>query len=347
MKSMKILVPFIILLLIMSCSSSSEKKKQFNSNAVLVSLMPLSLENYVSEIETTGLFSTDDETLLSFKNGGVIDRIYVNEGDLVQAGQLLASLNKTELLAKEKQAKLAVEKAQRDFERVKKLYKDSVATYEQFQNVQTYLEVVKQDLTTVEFNLKYADIRATMSGYVLLKLANEGQLIGQGMPVLQINGAKKGQWIVKVGLSDKQWNSVREGDAAIITTDVFPDTLTGTVIRKSEGLNPNSNTFIVHVKALDTQKVSIASGMFAKVKIFGKTTKVWKIPYRSLLDGEANTGFVFVTTDSITAKKVPVSVHSIQNENVLISNGLEEYKTIIAGGSAYLKDGTIIQVYTK
>jgi len=334
----------VFLFFLLSCSSRSENVKNNHSEAILVSLLALTSQETPSIIETTGLFSTDDETLLSFKNGGVIDKIYVKEGDLVQNGQLLASLNKTELLAKETQAKLAVEKAQRDFERIEKLYRDSVATYEQYQNIQTYLEVTKQDLTTIQFNLKYSEIRATMSGYVLLKLANEGQIIGQGMPVLQINGAKRGNWIVKIGLSDKQWSKVEIGDSALITTDAFSDTLHGKIVRKTEGLNPNSNTFIVHVQVDQNPKLPIASGMFAKVKVFGKTAQVWRIPYRALIDGETNSGAVFVTHDSLTARKIPVEVHAIEKNNILIASGLENYKHIIIEGSAYLKDGSKIKI---
>lgn len=336
--------PVIIALLLSACSNDAGDEGLKVDKQIPVSILSLSQGKGESVTETTGLFTTDDETLLSFKNGGIIERVYVKEGDMVKKGQLLAILNMTELNAKAAQAKLSVEKAERDFKRAQKLYKDSVATMEQYENAKTYLDVVKEDLNTIEFNLRYSEIRATTDGYVLLRLANEGQIVGPGTPVLQINGAKKGNWVVKIGVSDRQWASIHEGDSAVITTDAFPDAIPAKVLRKSEGLNPNTGTFTIQVQPVSVGKLPIASGMFAKVKIFGKASDAWTVPYEALLDGDAGRGYVFVTDDNQTAKKIEVKIDAIQTENVLISSGLENHQSLIVSGSPYLKEGAKIKV---
>src|SRR5690606_34245414 len=178
-----------LLVVFLQLVSSCKQNESYESGIEVEEVIPVSLINLKqgrgeSQIEATGLFTTDDETLLSFKNGGVIERIYVKEGDMVKKGQLLAILNMTELNAKANQVKLAIEKAQRDYNRAQKLYRDSVATLEQFENAKTQLELLQQDLNTIQFNIRYSEIRATENGYVLLKLANEGQIVGPGMPVL-------------------------------------------------------------------------------------------------------------------------------------------------------------------
>jgi RND family efflux transporter MFP subunit len=336
--------PVLFVILLSACKNDTNDGGLKVDEQIPVSVLSLSQGKGESITETTGLFTTDDETLLSFKNGGIIERVYVKEGDMVKKGQLLAILNMTELNAKAVQAKLSVEKAERDFNRAKKLYKDSVATLEQFENAKTYLDVVKQDLNTIQFNLRYSEIRSTTDGYVLLRLANEGQIVGPGTPVLQINGAKKGNWVVKIGVSDRQWAAIQEGDSAIITTDAFPDEISSKVLRKSEGLNPNTGTFTVQVQPISIGKLPIASGMFAKVKIFGKASDSWMVPYEALLDGEAGRGYVFVTDDNQTSQKVEVEIGAMQKEHVLISAGLENHKNLIVSGSPYLKNGSKIKI---
>lgn len=295
-------------------------------------------------VEATGLFSTDDETLLSFKNGGIIDRVYVKEGDFVKKGQLLASLNMTELNAKAEQVRIAMEKSERDLQRAKKLYQDSVATLEQYQNAQTAVDVLEQDWNSLQFNLRYSQIRANNDGYILIKLANEGQIVGPGMPIFQMNSAGKGNWVVKVGVSDAQWASIRVRDSVNVFTDAFTDTLYARVIRKSEGLDPNSGTFTVHVQPRDIGNVPVASGMFARVRIFGESPEYWMIPYSALLDGDRGKGYVYVTDDKETVSKVEVTIAGIQKENVLISSGLENHKYIINSGSPYLKVDSKIRI---
>lgn len=347
-KTMINYLPLLFLIVLSSCKQEEADTNGLNvEESIPVSITSLRQGKGESLTETTGLFSTDDETLLSFKNGGIIERIYVKEGDMVKKGQLLAILNMTEINAKATQAKLGIEKAERDFNRAKKLYKDSVVTLEQFENAKTAYEMIQQDWKAIQFNLRYSEIRATTDGYVLLRLANEGQVVGAGTPVVQINGAGKGDWIVKIGVSDRQWTLIQEGDSAVITTDAFPDRIAAVVSRKSEGLDLNSGTFSVHVKPLSLGKLAIASGMFAKVTIYGKATDSWLIPYESLLDGDAGRGYVFVTDDQQTAQKTEVKIGAIQRDNVLITSGLENHKFLIVSGSPYLKDGAKIKVTNK
>lgn len=348
MKTIINYLPLLFLAVLASCGHDETGEDGLNvQESVPVSVLSLKQGKGESLTETTGLFSTDDETLLSFKNGGIIERIYVKEGDLVKKGQLLAILNMTEINAKAAQAKLGLEKAERDFNRAKKLYRDSVVTLEQFENAKTAYEVVQQDWKAIQFNLRYSEIRATTDGYVLLRLANEGQIVGAGTPVVQINGAGKGNWIVKIGVSDRQWATIQEGDSAVITTDAFPDKIAAVVSRKSEGLDPNSGTFSVQVQPVSLGKLAVASGMFAKVTIYGQATDSWLIPYESLLDGDAGRGYVFVTNDQQVARKAEVKIGAIQRDNVLITSGLENSKFLIVSGSPYLKDGAKIKVVNK
>ncbi|MBW7869088.1 MAG: efflux RND transporter periplasmic adaptor subunit [Brumimicrobium sp.] len=335
---------FISILLVFSSCKGKEKNDAHIGNTIPVTILPLEKSKEKTTIEATGLFSTDDETLLSFKNGGIIERIYVKEGDFVKKGQLLASLNMTELMAKAEQVKAAIQKAERDYNRAEKLYKDSVATLEQFQNAKTQLDVIEQDWNTLQFNLRYSEIRANSDGYILIKLANEGQIIGPGMPVFQMNGAGAGNWLVKVGVSDYQWANIHLKDSATISTDAFPDILIASVIRKAEGLDYQSGTFTVHVQPTKKPTVPLASGMFAKVKIYGETNETWKIPYSALIDGDRDKGYVFITEDKKTVSKVEVKIASLQAEYALISSGLENHKFLVVSGSPYLRANSMIEV---
>src|SRR5690606_38070776 len=140
----------------------------------------------------------------------------------------------TEVNAMVTQAKLALQKAERDFERAQNLYRDSVATLEQMQNAKTALDLARQQATGAEFNQQYSEIRATSSGVVLQKFANDGQVVGPGIPVLMINGANAAKWMLKVAVSDQQWAAISVGDKAEVISDVLPDTkMEATVFKKA------------------------------------------------------------------------------------------------------------------
>ncbi|WP_316805220.1 efflux RND transporter periplasmic adaptor subunit [Pedobacter nototheniae] len=317
-----------------------------NQDTIPVKIMPLKVEDANHAILSSGQFTTNDETFLSFKNGGIINKIYVKEGDAVSKGQLLASVNQTEISAQVQQVNLSYQKAERDYARASKLFKDSVATLEQMQNAKTALQVAKQQLDAVKFNQNYSEIRATSNGYVLKKLANDGQVVGPGTPVLQINGAKQSKWLLKIGLSDAQWAVLKIGDRATITTDALPQKiLQAKVSRKAEGIDPQSGTFGVELTLNDADVKGLAAGLFGKANIIPtKTTSSYSIPYDALLDAGENEGYVFITDDEKTAKKIKVQLGAIQNDKINITSGLENATALIVSGGAYLTEGSKIRV---
>jgi RND family efflux transporter MFP subunit len=327
-----------------ACQTKASTEK-VAEEVIPVKTISLQQETVQQTIYASGLFTTDDETNLSFKTSGIINRVLVKEGDAVKQGQLLATLNLTEVNALTEQAALAYKKAERDYQRASNLYRDSVATLEQMQNAKTALEVAKQQYNSAGFNRNYSEIRAVRSGYVLRKYLNEGQYASAGTAVLQINGAgQRNNWILKVGVSDYQWAAIKVGDKASITTDAAPGKqLNAVVARKPEGIDAASGTFVIHLKLTETNTISLAAGLFGKATITpSQTTNAWAIPYDALLDGDTHSGYVFITNDNVTAKKIKVQVAKIENGKVIVSGGLENVKALIVSGSAYLNDGSKI-----
>lgn len=340
-------VAVAIAMLSVSCGNTKEDNKTIQEDVIPVKLQLLEQGSDGSVVRASGAFTTDDETVLSFKTGGVINRVLVKEGDRVSRGQLLATLNLTEVNAGAQQAALAREKAERDYQRALKLYKDSVATLEQMQNARTALDVAKQQLKAASFNRTYSEIRAASGGYVLQRFANDGQVVGPGTPVLQVNGAGSSSWLVKVGVSDTQWAAISKGDAALVQSDAMPgQQLQAVVYKKPEGIDPASGTFIIQLKLTGKNPASLASGMFAKAEIRPKqkSSSTWMIPYDALLDGDAGKGYVFVSNDGKSAEKKEVKIGEIKKDKVVISSGLEGSKYLIISGSPYLNDGSRIKV---
>ena len=333
--------------MLQACNNSEGKNDNMASKSaeIPVRVVELKQEDAAQAIQTSGFFTTDDETYLSFKTGGVIDKIYVKEGDAVRRGQLLATLKLTEINAQVNQAKLAYEKAVRDFKRVENLDKDSVATVEQYQNARTGMDVAEKQMEAASFNLSYSEIRALTNGYILNKLASEGQVVGPGTPVIRANGGDQRAWKLKVGVSDRQWALVTVGDKAKITTDAYGDkTFDAVVSGKSEGTDGITGAFSIELTLKNAPK-GLASGLFGKATIFSsKTLRVWTIPYDALLDGDRQNGYVFTTNDSKVAVKTPVVIGRMDRDVLTIYGGLESSRYLIVSGSAYLKEGSPIRV---
>ncbi len=324
-------------------SSKSEESKDVVTEIIAVKTYKVGSNKRANTITATGMLSTLNEAKYAFKTGGIIDRIYVTEGEAFKKGQLLASINLTEIDAGENQAALGLEKAKRDYERVKNLYADSVATLEQLQNTKTALDLAQRQLDGVSFNRKYAQIYATHNGFVTKKLANEGEVIGAGMPVLVINESGSANWVLKAGVSDKQWAQIELGTACEVVLDAYPnEKLKGEVYRKSKAADLNSGSFLVEVK-LAAQNLETALGMFGRVNIINQKENNYKsIPYDAVIEADGKNAFVFVPTKTGGVKKTPIKITSFNNENVTVLSGLEDVEEVVLTNSAFLNEDSKI-----
>jgi multidrug efflux system membrane fusion protein len=332
-------------LLLASCSEN-KAQTPVKEDAVVVRTQPVTFTDFSTKLEYSGALSSTSETKLSFKIGGIISKIYVKEGDHVSRGQLLATLDLTEINAQVQQAAQATEKATRDENRVKNLFNDTAATLEQLQNVQTQLNVANEGLRIAKFNQQYAQIRATEDGTIIKKLMSEGELASTGSPVLMMNGTSNNDWVVRFGVSDKDWAMLRKGDAATVSMDAYPDeAFKGVVNKMAEAADPQSGTYEIEVKVLPGDK-KFAAGFFANIQLNSTAVqKVTMIPIEALAEADAKTGYVYVlNADQKTVAKKKVQIAFIDNDKVAIKSGLENVAAVITDGTSYLTENAMVKL---
>ncbi len=344
----KIQSTFIALtLLVLSCSEKKTKKNTMSGQDIIsVKVSSLSSEDVSNSVVATGLISTEDQANYSFKIGGVISKIYVDEGQFFRKGQLLAILNTTEIAAGVAQADLNVAKAQRDFNRANNLYKDSVFSLEQLQNTRTSLEVAQKSRQTTAFNERYAKIYAVSDGFVAKKIANEGEIVSGGMPVFLTNSTQKSNsYLLKVGVTDREWAAIKVGQSAKATLDGYPDhKFEATVFRKLQAADREIGSFQIELK-LKLDQVIPAVGMFGKAEI--KTDQIEKsvvIPYNALVEADGEQGFIFAPNGKNRVKKIAVHILKFDNKKVYLKEKPFGIDQIVISNSAYLNEQSIIKI---
>jgi membrane fusion protein, multidrug efflux system len=340
-----LLISTAAMIALQACTGhANEKTSGINSETIAVKLSPISQDTASNVINVSGLLSTEEEARLSFKIGGIIEKIFVKEGDHVGKGQLLATLKSAEIAAQLQQVQLSVEKAQRDYQRANSLYQDSVATLEQLQNARTGLDVAKQNLRQVAFNEQYSRIYAPTDGFIAKKIGNEGELASAGSPILFMNEVSgSSRWVLKIGLSDHEWSAIQVGNKASVILDAFPgQQFSGVVSKKSIAADVASGSFQSELQ-VDFGRQQPAVGMFGKAAIIPSGSSIgFSIPYEALLEADGKNGFVFVSDDKRTVKRCAVTIASITNNVVYIKNGLEKHAYVVTSGSPYLSETSFI-----
>jgi multidrug efflux system membrane fusion protein len=332
----------VLMLTVLSCSKP--EKEEPDEILIPVRLQDVHKEEISNPIHISGRIASKKEMKLSFKIGGIIEKIFMEEGREVRAGQPLARLNLSEIEAQVKQAGSAFAKADRDLERVGNLFKEKAATLEQFQNVQTAHEVAKSRLGAAEFNLRFAEITAPSRGRILKRMAEEHELVGAGMPVFFFGSTDSG-WVIRAGVSEVDIVRLNLGDSATLSFDAYPDEqLKAEVSEIVEAPDPLTGTYEVELQIGPTDK-RLISGFVAKVDILPRTKFMRTvIPVQALVQADGSQGFVFTVDSESRALRIPVLIDFILDDKIALAEGLENISRVVIEGGAYLRNGDRVKI---
>ncbi|MBK9736105.1 MAG: efflux RND transporter periplasmic adaptor subunit [Saprospiraceae bacterium] len=333
---------------LLACTSEVNNKPTLakeDFNTVRIKTVPVLSIHESTQVAVLGIVVSKSEAKPSFKTGGVINRTFVKEGDFVKKGQILATLMMDEINAQVRQAEEGLIKAERDMNRVKNLFADSVATLEQAQNSTSAFEVAKRTSEIARFNRSYSEVRAPIAGKVVKQIMHSGEIVGPGTPVYAIMGVDNQDWVINAGLIDRDWARVKIGDLVDIKMDAYPGkNYSGKVTNKTSIGGNASGTFDIDIK-FKSYPTNLATGLTAKVEIYPMEKEYYQvIPIEALVKSNGKQGYLFTIKDG-KAKRIGVQIVKLLGDKVAISSGLEDIKEVVTIGAMYLEEGdtTIIK----
>jgi len=329
------------LIILSACADSGPKETA--QATVSVKTIRIKDTAIVFPIRTAGKLASKSESKLSFKTGGIIQTIMIDEGQSVRKDQLLAQLNLEEIKSRVNQAELSLKKAERDYERAGNLYRDSVATLEQFQNAGTALEVARSNASIANFNLQYSTIRAPANGKILKRIAESNEIIAPGHPVF-LFASTGSNWIVRTNLTDRDIVKVKMRDSAHIRFDAYPgEVFSGVISEIGTAADPYTGTYEIEVRMRE-RPATLVSGFVAKVEIYPATReRQIVIPVEALIDGTGLTGYVMVLRDRQPDRR-KINLRGITDQGIVVREGLLPGEELIIEGAQYIRKGSRIKV---
>ena len=339
-----------LLLLISSCKENYVAEEQTNTKAqkkaTAVRLSPTTLSKEPIPIIASGTIGSKAEINLSFKIGGIIDKLYAKETQSVKEGQLLASISTTEIDAQVMKAKQAVQKSERDLVRIKKMYADTAATLENVEDLTTQVAVAKSDLAIAEFNQQYAKIVAPVSGRVLKRFSESNELVSPGTPVFRIATNNGKGFALNIGVADKDVIRIRLGDKAQVVFDAHPTTIfKATVSEIAEAADPRTGVFPIELSIRSQKGKLLKNGFIGKIKLFpSRQTPYIKIPINALVEGYQKQVNIYTVKDGVAIKKSVAPIYIGNDFFTIADNQLEGIEQVVTDGAAYLKEGLQVKV---
>ena len=315
------------------------------AETIAVSVAQVKHEQRAQAIKNSGRISQKNEMRLSFKTSGLIKTIHSEEGDAVEAGQILATLDLEEINAQQERAAANFKNAVADLERFSKLYEEALVSQQVRQNAQLVHDSAAAELQIANFNKKLSVIRAPVNGRILKRFVESSELIQAGQPVFLLASSQQGS-VVRVGLIDQQIVKVGVGDPASISLDAYPGRkFTGRVTEVALSTASGAGTFEVEI-LIDDQGFTLRSGLIARVEITPVTGDLqYYIPIESVFKAGNGLASVFVLDEANSVvNEVSVEIVEFLQDEVAVRGSLKATDRVIKLGASYLSDGSRVSI---
>lgn len=334
----------IIVALATACSARSGEVQETGPPDAKVKTKAISSRQTDAALSLSGSLEADKITPLSFQVPGRVVRVWVEEGDYVKQGALLASLEVDDY-----QNNLAIAEAQwaeaKDaFQRLKQLYEQESLPEKRFIEAQSGYQQAEAGLALAK--KKYADTRlyAPQAGTVAQRSVEEGQIVDVGVPVLVIAATRK--LYARVSVPESEIGRISVGSEATVTIPTLGDTtVVGQLTIVSPVADPTTRSYTAKV-ALDNPNLTLRDGMVAEVDLStAQQQSIITVPGGVISRDGNNVPYVFrVDTDTNKAIKQRVTVGSLYDQEVIIEEGLKAGDEIVVSGQHKLRDGQSISV---
>lgn len=342
-----------------SCSGEKEKTK-IELPAVPVQIAEVSHGNHGKKITASGSVEAANSANVSTRMMGYITGIHVKMGQKVQKGQLLASLNSSDLSAKKGQAESGVLQAQSAFNNAKKDYDRFVALFEQnsatqkemddmtthFEMAKAGLKMAKEMRNEVDAQFAYTNITAPFSGVVTGTFAKEGDMASPGMPLISLEGS--GKMEARVMVSESEIANILPNMEAEVTVKSLNISFVSKVSEISSSSRNTGGQFFVKIK-LPEDQIDILPGMFVNVVFDQESTssktenQTILIPVNSVIQ-EGQLRGIYVVTDNGTAILRWLRLGKTFGNQVEVLSGLASGEKYITSFEGRLFNGSRVSI---
>jgi membrane fusion protein (multidrug efflux system) len=294
-------------------------------------------------VRASGVVAYLREPVLSFKVGGVVAEILVDEGDRVAKGQRLAWLRPAEVEAGAAEAAAALETAERALARAQTLFDKGLVAQARLDDAKLAVERARAGSSAAAFNRDTSIILAPADGVVLRRAAEPAQTVGAGAPILVVGETSSGV-VIRAAVASSEAVRLKPGDAGVVS--IGESRYAAKITRLSAKSDAATGAFDVEVRIAAPQ--GLRSGMVAQVQLEGAPggpkEGVIRLPTLALLDARADQGVVFVVGADGRVERRAVRTGGVDQEHVLILGGLSPGEIVVAAGAAYLSDGAPVEI---
>lgn len=296
-------------------------------------------ETLVDEIEALGTVKANESIEIRPRIPSLLERIAFEEGDLVEKGDLLVELERSEIVAGLALAEASLSESRSIYNRNKSLATTQAISASNLEQLLAQVQVDEARVEAARARLANTQIRAPFTGRVGLRRVSPGSLVNTSTVITTLDDI--GRVKLDFSVPETFLTVVKDGMAIVAHSVVYPGrSFSGFVDSVDTRLDPVSRA--VQVRAvIENPDSALKPGMFMTVDLQRDRGSSLVIPEQAIVP-EGSAQFVFVVNDA-TVEKRQVSIARRIPGFVVIGGGLAEGERVISEGTSKVREGMTVQ----
>jgi len=325
-------------------------EKDTNEKLALITTFTAKDTLFHHYIELQATVQTKENLMLNAEYGGILQQLFVKEGQKVSKGQTLGRIDDGGLSSQLAQMETQAALAKTTFERQQNLWNQKIGSEIQYLQAKTNYEAQVKAIGQMRAQIAKTIIRAPFTGTIDEIVSERGSVVGPGTPILRI--VSLGNMYLEAEVPEKNIGTIKKGSDVIVNFPVLGETLNTKVTQVSNYINPENRSFNIQI-AVPNKNGNIKPNLSSKVQIKDySNTKAITVPTSIISENADGEQYLYIAQNAdkdgnAIAKRVIVKVGLSQGELIEIIDGIKDGDLIISEGARSVKDGQKVAIIKK
>jgi membrane fusion protein (multidrug efflux system) len=320
---------------------SEDPEKKEEAAAIPVEVRTPMRAEMLAVYSGTAALEADQEAAVVAKVGGEIRQLYVEEGQAVRQGQILARLDGDQMRFEAEKARASLAKLEHDYRRNVELHQKGMMSPGAIDNLKYEVEALRAAYDLARLQYSYTEIRAPIDGVVAERHIKVGNTIKPNDVLFRVTDLKP--LLAYVHVPERELGRLQAGQPASVQVDAVPgQQFPGRIARLSPVVDPATATFKTTIEIEDPSN-RLKPGMFARVGIvYERRQNALQIPRTAIVDEEGRPTVFIVEAGKAQQKPIQVGLSSAGY--VEVTSGLAGAEQVVVVGQGALKSGNAVRV---
>tara|TARA_R100000935_G_C2837999_1_gene169277 strand:- start:2899 stop:4065 length:1167 start_codon:yes stop_codon:yes gene_type:complete len=318
-------------------------------NVPLITTFKAKTETFNHFLELQGSVETKQNVVLNAEISGILQKIYVKEGQKVSKGQLLAKIDDGGMSQQLAQMQIQADLAKTTFERQKRLWDQKIGSEIQYLQAKSSYEGQQSAVNQMKSQLSRSTVTAPFAGTIDDIITEQGNVVSPGQtPIIRI--VNLSDMYIRTDVPESYITDVVEGKSVEVTFPVLGKTVDAKIRQTGSFINPDNRTFNAEIEVPNKEKM-IKPNLTARLKINDYTNdKALMIPQSIISENADGEQYIYIL-DSINgqkaiAKQTIIKTGKTQGDVIEVLEGLKDGDEIIKEGARSVKDGQTVKIIT-